>query len=282
VLVASLLAASLLSFSGPDSHELRTIPVGNFGGFRALVGCDLSSDGGLCLVDTASHWSILRSRLPLSKTVGSELIRGIGLKVNCSVEEAPKVRIGQKYFEPFKYLHCPDFPVAGSPLIGANDLTQEPVQFSFSTNSLNWGAVKPKRGVETKAWFLSERQRWILFNLHLGDSQPVVAAWDTGAPVTLVDHSFVAENPRYFQASDIAPTERMRNRGGVPYRLTLPLMVNGANLGMGYVHAYDLKGIFGANRGGADILIGMNHIAAFDWWIDTKNNEMMLVAPGNQ
>lgn len=281
-----IFALFLLSLATPGFAQempLNTYDVGQFGGARVQLPCDLpGAEGGLCFVDTSAAITITRETPVDAENLGPADVTGVGWQTSCDRVRVPSVHIAGLTFVNLEFLHCPDFAPNFSPLFGIDLFRGRSFTWRFFDGRFDWRAVNlgyggglVHRGGPANGWIALD-VRWGALEFRAG--------WDTGAPVTLVDHAFVAAHRGYFEPSEISISESMKARGGVAYRVVAPFEVGGVPLYGSFVHAVSLSEFFGASMRDMPVILGMNHLRKADWSFDLHSNRFQArpipVVPG--
>lgn len=282
-MIFALLLAALCPAAFAEEMPLNTYDVGKFGGARVQLPCNLpGAVGGLCFVDTSAAITITREVPVNAENLGPADVSGVGWQTSCDRIRAPSVQIAGLSFVNLEFLHCPDFAPGFSPLFGIDVFRGRSFTWRFFDGRFDWRAVNlgygggpVHRGGPGNGW-LAINVRWGALEFRAG--------WDTGAPVSLVDHAFVAAHPGYFEPSEIPISESMKERGGIAYRVVAPFEVGSVALHGSFVHAVSLREFFGDSMAEMPVILGMNHLRQADWSFDLQNNRFQVrpipVVPG--
>jgi hypothetical protein len=250
---------------------------GKFNGVRVMLPCSVASPDGYCFVDTAGSITIFRD-LPAGATLkGKSNLGGIGWQTECTEAVLPELRIGNETFSNFEFTHCPGFNEFFSPMIGVNAFWGRRFDFNFSANDFSWRNEAPE-GVTYPVWGTGRRNAWIGVEASLA-GQNFSLIWDTGAPITLATHEFVGRFPGVFEEVFDRPLPpSLQRTGGRAYRIKAPIIVGGVSLEGEFVHAVDLKAIFGEAVADTPVILGTDHIRRANWHFDLVGNRVRVEA----
>lgn len=257
-------------------ESLTNRNVGQFGGARVQLPCSLPGAYGLCYIDTSSAYTITRERPVGARSLGPMPIHGIGWSQGCEAFAVDSLVVAGLEGQDTRVLWCPDFSQGFSPMVGIDFFWGRSFTWRFFHGQFVWretnlggprGAVS--RGGPNNGWMAIDAQ-WGGVSFRAG--------WDTGAPVTLVDHSFVAAHPRLFRPSEIPISESMQARGGVAWRVEEPIFVAGVALEHGFVHAVDLAKFFGPSMLAMPVILGVNHLRQADWSFNLERGQFQVQA----
>lgn len=258
----------LLSFPALAA-KIELWPVGEFGGYRVITGCEADKIAFDCLIDTASTYSVFAST-PFSQrypSLGKVTLVGIAGNMECDEMSVGRFSLGEEEQADARFLRCQAFPPASSPLIGLDFFRGKNMRFSFREKNLSLGNSIT---LDTTPFeWLGRRRTYISFPGTI-ESLPAKMFFDTGAPVTMVSHEFVAAHPTYFRRSSRPPSAMMLRNGFVAYESQRPVVVNGVPLSAEYVYGADLSRIVGDTQ--IDVILGANHLVGADWEFDLTNS----------
>ena len=157
-------------------------------------------------------------------------------------------------------------------MVGMNLLWGKRFAFDFGKEQFIWmdGEISQPN---LRIWKGGPGARWIVLNASFGQRN-FLAAWDTGAPITLVNHDFVANQPELFEPeTEIELPPNTKRSGGKAYRVKAPFVVGGIELNGSFVHAVDLKKTFGEKVGDLPVIMGTSHLRLADWEFDLVGME---------
>ena len=264
-----LLFLSVLWASMALAEPLRLIRVGDFGGYRVKALCGFGSLFQLCTLDTMGSVSVLpeNSTFESYAVVGHERVSGIGVDLDCDIVEVSDFTLLGRRPEPLFPLRCRAENEA-FPLIGMPFFEKHVFSFDFPHASLSWDA--PESESEAKPLLrIGASKLWIAMEGSFA-GEPILVAFDTGNPVTIVTRAFVDAHPAQFRPSlkPIAPG--LFAKGLLPFDMLAPIEVGGVKLAAESVYAGSLfpAPIFAD----AAIILGMNHAAQARWWFDLQRD----------
>ena len=246
------------------SADFLSVPVGNFGGFRLRMDCELDENPQLCLLDTAASESILAispftEPYPKGK---KEFLGGVGgIGFECETIEIRKFVMADSEALAQKFLVCPGFSEANSPLIGVS-FFQNPFTL-LAEGKFFW---ESRTALEKFTFGGPDGNLFIL----PGTIEGVTAnfMFDTGNPVTLVDVNFIRKYPKAFKLSNKPPSEMMIRRGFRAYDLKQPIKIGGVSLNAAYAYGGELDQF--SQKNDIDVILGANHILRANWHFDPK------------
>lgn len=268
----SILSLLYLLVSPPAfALPLKIFYEGKFQGTRLMVPCNIPSYDGHCFLDTAASASIFREVPPGAKMMGASSLGGIGWQAECRDGTLPELTVGSETWPNFAFTHCPTFNEFFNPVIGVNALWGRRFDFDFAKNDLHWRS-QPIPAPSLRVIGSGTRGLWITMQGSFHGSS-FAAVWDTGAPITLVTPDFVQQFPGAFVEETAIPLPpSLQRTGGKAYRVAEPIVVGGVPLAGTFVHAVNLRAIFGDGVAGVPVILGMEHIRRANWSFDLDTN----------
>lgn len=265
------LAISILVSIPALAGNLILQPVSYYGGIRVRAQCRLETEWRDCAVDTGGPATLTSSAILKGKyeVTGTQKFRSVGWEMECQWLKIPGTDFGG-LVSTREVLSCPDFTDSLSPTWGMDVFEGRSFAFDFSRAELTWEA-----GVSGNVQPLRREKHFIVMPATLGGA-PVEVAYDTGAPVTLVDQKFVDAHPEWFKPSSLQPSEMLIRRKMLAYELNAPLVMGGVTLSAPIVHAGD----FSALTTSVPVILGANHLFPMRWSIDLNKNIWSVESPG--
>jgi hypothetical protein len=223
---------------------------------------------GQCLLDTAGSGSIMthipeNAHYPKERTIVIQTLQG---PMICDLLKPINFELAGKTVNTERFIRCKDFPVKLSPMLGLDFFGNQRFMLSFSTSTFVWDSD----GILTQNLFaLDQTDGWIGMRGEFA-TQQLKVVFDTGAPTTLVDEDFVAQNENLFHEISYRSTVE-----GI--RLVLPkedLIINGVAITKQPWRVLPIKKSFSNNKQYVpEIMLGMNVIKHYDWFFDLPNLE---------
>ena len=254
---------SVLLNTQAECSPLSLRPVGDDGGYRLGGDCQLSGEKDICPIDTGAAISVvaLNERNKDYPSLGEKQIHSIGLVINCNLVKIPDFKLFERKSPETIFHRCENLPSVKS-LIGLDFFFHHTFTLNFTDETITIDAHYPKKK-EQLYGFASNK---LLISGEL-DGETVRIAFDTGAPVTLVDQNFVDQHPQIFVESGKPPTEMMKRRGLRRFEMHSPLFVHGIPLYAEFVYAADVQN-FSTHQ--YVMLLGVNHMKHANWHFDLQ------------
>jgi hypothetical protein len=228
------------------------------------------------LLDTGAGTSRIRnSEYTLNYPVlRNKTSSGVFSKTSEQVIRIPSLRLGPIVKTNVEFTRVENNAKAN--LIGMNVLKDDAFFFDFKYNTVDVNPDDSKFSRRCNELYLDEKHHpYIKSSL---DKIELSAVWDTGASLSIVDVSFIEDNPSFFQR---VGTSVGTDAGGTSMETSMymisPLMIDGFIFPPHPVAAVDLSHANTGLEKKMDMIIGYRTFAYADWWFDFPAKKWKIV-----